>query len=598
MSKAAAHYISRLNNLQIEKKKLEKLLFFLFLLRLVLFIGTIALIYWFIKTNSNIWVGLLSGFSFISFLITVIVNQRVNSQSIQIENRIRVNENEQKYLAYSFKHFYNGVELKGINTELADDFDLFGEGSVFQYINRTITSNGAKRLANKICHWTKDKSAIELQQQAIAELQSKIDLMESFQSLGLEIKESGNEIQNLRDWFESPKVIGKKERILLFLYPLVFVLTTILIALSVVGGGIIIAPIVFAFFILSLYKKQVDSAHSKLGRSAKLFEKYSTLMQLMEKESFDSPYLNTLQKSFHVDGTRASISIKKLFVLLNRFDFRFNLVVNILFNSSLLFELQVLRQLEQWKGKHEPIVNNWFDALWEMDALISFARFAFNNQENVSFPTVQKQPLCLSAKGIGHPIIPIHVRIGNDVDFYGQPKVIVVTGANMAGKSTFLRTIAVNLILAHNGAPVCASEFKFTPCDIVSSINIHDSLSQNESYFYAELLRIRKIIDHIAQSNNTLVILDEILRGTNPKDKQIGSMGLIEKLIQLNSFTLIATHDLAIGQMEETYPNIILNRCFEVELEDEQLVFDYKLKEGISKKLNASFLMRKMGIIN
>ena len=598
MSKAAAHYISQLNSLQIEKKKLEKLLFFLFLLRLVLFIGTIALIYLFINSYSNIWVWLLCGLGFISFLTTVIANQRVNSQVIQIENRISVNENEQKYLAYSFKQFYGGDELKGSNPELADDFELFGEGSVFQYINRTITSSGARKLAYKFCHWSKDILAIELKQQAIAELQSKVDLMESFQSLGMEIKESGNEIQNLREWFESPKVIGQKERILLFLYPLVFVLTTILIALSFVGGGIMIAPIVFAFLILSLYKKQVDSAHSKLGRSANLFEKYSTLFQLMEKESFNSPYLNTLQKSFHVDETRASISIKKLFVLLNRFDYRFNLVVNILFNSSLLFELQVLRQLEQWKGKHKPIVNNWFDALWEMDALISFARFAFNNRENVSFPSIQQQPFCLTAKSIGHPIIPANVRIGNDVDFCGQPKVIVVTGANMAGKSTFLRTMAVNLILAHNGAPVCAREFKFTPCDIVSSINIHDSLSQNESYFYAELIRIRKIIDHISQHPNTLVILDEILRGTNPKDKQMGSMGLIEKLIHLNSFTLIATHDLAIGQMEETYPNIVLNRCFEVELEEEQLIFDYKLKEGISKKLNASFLMRKMGIID
>ena len=274
MSKAAAHYISQLNSLQIEKKKLEKLLFFLFLLRLVLFIGTIALIYWFINSNSNIWVGLLCGLGFISFLTTVIANQRVNSQVIQIENRISVNENEQKYLAYSFKQFYGGDELKGSNPELADDFELFGEGSVFQYINRTITSSGARKLAYKFCHWSKDILAIELKQQAIAELQSKVDLMESFQSLGMEIKESGNEIQNLREWFESPKVIGQKERILLFLYPLVFVLTTILIALSFVGGGIMIAPIVFAFLILSLYKKQVDSAHSKLGRSANLFEKY------------------------------------------------------------------------------------------------------------------------------------------------------------------------------------------------------------------------------------------------------------------------------------------------------------------------------------
>lgn len=598
MSKAAAHYTSRLISLYIEKKKLEKQSFFLFLLRLGLFIGTIALIYWFIKSYSNPWVGIIGAFGLASFLVTVIANQRVNSQVNQIVNRISVNKNEEKYLAYNFQQFYGGEELRGTNPELADDFDLFGQGSLFQYINRTTTANGAKSLANKFCHWTKDKSTIELKQQAIAELQGKVNLMESFQSLGMEIVESGNEVKNLREWFELPRIISKKERVLLISYPILFVTVAILISLSILPSSTIIAPIVFAFFTLSLYKKQVDSAHNKLGRSAKLFEKYSTLMQLLEKESFESPYLAALQKNFYFEANRASSSIKKLFVLLNRFDYRFNLVVNILFNSSLLFELQVLRQLEKWKGKHETIANTWFDALWELDALICFARFAFNNSETVSFPVIQQEPFGLSAKCIGHPIIPTCNRIGNDIDFCGQPKVIVVTGANMAGKSTFLRTIAVNLILAHNGAPVCASEFTFTPCDIVSSINIHDSLAQNESYFYAELLRIQKIIDHISQQPNTLVILDEILRGTNPKDKQMGSMGLLEKLINLNAFTLIATHDLAIGQMEETFPNIVLNRCFEVELQEEELIFDYKLKDGISRKLNASFLMRKMGIID
>ena len=141
-------------------------------------------------------------------------------------------------------------------------------------------------------------------------------------------------------------------------------------------------------------------------------------------------------------------------------------------------------------------------------------------------------------------------------------------------------------------------DFVFTPCDIMPSIKIQDSLSNNESYFYAELLRIKDIIDHASSNPGTLVVLDEILRGTNTKDKHLGSWGLMEKLISLNAVVMIATHDLAIGELENKYPDIVVNHCFEVELTNDQLIFDYKLKNGVSKKLNASFLMKKMGIIS
>jgi DNA mismatch repair ATPase MutS len=167
----------------------------------------------------------------------------------------------------------------------------------------------------------------------------------------------------------------------------------------------------------------------------------------------------------------------------------------------------------------------------------------------------------------------------------------------MAGKSTFLRTLSINLILAMNGAPVCARGFRFIPCDLLSSIKIQDSLSNNESYFYAELVRIREIIDHVQTNPRTLVVLDEILRGTNTRDKQTGSRGLLEKLISLNAVVLVATHDLALGELEKNYPDVVTNNCFEVELTNDQLIFDYKLKPGISQKLNASYLMKKMGII-
>lgn len=600
MEEAPLHYAERLKELNIEMKRLERTSRHYFVLRLVLFASLIINLIWIINTNGeNLLSWFLPAAILTAFLLIIKLNSNLNGQRQNVLNRKNINENEMKYLAYQHLTFDGGDKFIGKNPELAGDFDVFGKGSLYQYINRTVTSTGADRLANKLCHWELARQGIELKQQAVAELSHHQKFMEDFQSLGLEIESGGHEVDNLKKWFGSAGIIKPKEKVLLIAYPILFITITLLVVATGVKASVYVFPIVFAFLILSRYKRFVDDAHNKLGRSAKVFEMYSALFELIENEPFQSSYLTVMQARLANDNHKASTSIKRLFMLLNRFDYRYNFIVNILFNASTLFELQVLQQLERWKERHQQKALGWFDVLAEMDALIGFGRFAFNNGQAVNYPSIQDHhPFGIVAKDMGHPLIPSESRVCNSIDFIGQPKVIVVTGANMAGKSTFLRTIAVNLILAHNGAPVCASEFTFTPCGIVSSINIHDSLAQNESYFYAELVRIRRVIDHVARSPNTLVVLDEILRGTNPKDKQMGSIRLIEKLIGLNAFTMIATHDLAIGQMEETHPNVVLNRCFEVELEDDQLIFDYKLKEGISKKLNASFLMKKMGIID
>jgi Flp pilus assembly protein TadB len=599
MPNASFYYTERQQVLEYEKKRLIKTSQLYFILRLLLFSSLVIILIWFIRADGgNISMAMLTVTVFAMFLTIIRLNINLTKKIQHVTNRIAINTNELNSTQHQFSNYDPGDRFMILNPSLSGDFDLFGEGSLFQYLNRSVSSNGAKRMAQKLCYWDKDSTSIELKQQATGELSTKLKFLEDFQALGMDITNSGDEIKNLEEWFNSAYAIKAGAKVWLIAYPILFSVIIILVIASILQASIIIFPVIFAFLVVSRFKRRVDEAHDKLGRSAKLFEMYSSLMELMENEKFESTYLKNLQNQFVSKTGKASLSINRLFVLLNRFDYRYNILVNILFNTTALFDLQILYQLEKWKRLHRHRAAEWFKTLAEMEALVGFARFAFNNNDSLTYPKVQNQPFGIIAKHLGHPLIPASSRISNDMEFVGQPTVVVVTGANMAGKSTFLRTIAVNLILAHNGAPVCASEFSFSPCDIVSSINIHDSLAQNESYFYAELLRIRQIIDHVSQYPNTLVVLDEILRGTNPKDKQMGSMGLIEKLIKLNAFTLIATHDLAIGQMEETYPQIVQNRCFEVELEDDQLIFDYKLKDGISKKLNASFLLKKMGIID
>jgi DNA mismatch repair ATPase MutS len=353
-----------------------------------------------------------------------------------------------------------------------------------------------------------------------------------------------------------------------------------------------------SLLVIFFNKQRLDRAHVRLGRTAKIFEKYAILMRLIEKEEFNSLYLNQLKSQLSRQEIKASKSLKKLFKLLNNFDVRYNVFVTILLNSLMVFDLQIFCRLEKWKSMHKGVVGGWFEALAEMDGLLGYAVYAFNNQATVAYPEVSDQDFAFEAVELGHPLLNPSTRVNNSVKFTGKPNVIIVTGANMAGKSTFLRTLSVILILAMNGAPVCAKSFRFTPCDIMSSIKIQDSLSNHESYFYAELLRIKELIDHVKSHPKTLVILDEILRGTNTKDKQLGSLGLLEKLISQHAVAIIATHDLEIGKLADIHPDVVANYCFEVELQNDQLIFDYKLKQGISSKLNASFLMKKMEIID
>ncbi len=224
----------------------------------------------------------------------------------------------------------------------------------------------------------------------------------------------------------------------------------------------------------------------------------------------------------------------------------------------------------------------------------SFSNYHYNNPDTV-FPEFQSGNFSLSAINMGHPLIKSTARVNNDI-VINEGEFLVITGANMAGKSTFLRTIVVNMILGMCGAPVCAEQFSFIPIQIFTSIRTNDSLHKNESYFYSELKRLKRVIDELKSGNNLFVVLDEILKGTNSKDKHAGSEALLKQFITLKTSGIVATHDVALGKLEESFPENIKNKCFEVDINGSQLSFDYKIRDGISKNMNATILMREMGI--
>jgi DNA mismatch repair ATPase MutS len=592
------YYLENVKNLDIQIAKGKKLITYLSVTRLLTFVVfvTFLALYVFHKPISLFLGSSLLGL--LSFLFVVKLDLSLVSKLKILENRFALNKEELRYLKHDFNNQYSGVEYKILNPHLVDDFDIFGKGSLFQYLNRCFTKLGKDKLAKDLCRSELDREIIKKKQEAIGELSEKIDFVQDFQAHAMLISETGNELVNLQAWLNEPVSKLKFLKVASVVCPLISCLWIGAVVFGFLTFNSLLLPILVNMLVVGSNMKLINAAHARVGRLSSVLQKYTALIKFLEEADFKALYLLNLKKQVTNENVKASFVLRSLSRLLNSFDLRFNWMVSITLNALFLFDIQILFQLNRWKGKYKQFIPNWFSVLSEVEPLMSFAVFAFNNKPHVSYSDILDSDFKFKAQDMGHPLLSPSVRVNNSVDFGGTPCVNIITGANMAGKSTFLRTLATNLMLSMNGAPACAKSFAFTPCEIMSSIKIQDSLSNNESYFYAELLRIKEVIDHVRNQPKTLVILDEILRGTNTKDKQLGSLGLLEKLISLNAVVMIATHDLVIGELENKYPYHVNNKCFEVELEDDQLVFDYKLKNGISQKLNASFLMKKMEIMD
>ena len=591
------YYTAKSEAFRAEQKKLEKQSFRMYLMRLFSFIGFIAAIILFVYTKHN-YLYLFGGIALLlSFLSIVQWDFRLSRKRKLVANKVLIVENELKYLNHQYNEFDRGDEFSSKNPHLSGDFDLSGNGSLYQYLNRCVTRQGSENLADNLSFPCKDAQKITAKQKSVSEISKKPDFVTNFRANGLTDNNKNDDIDSFNRWLNTPPENIKTLRTISIIYPLIFASWLTLVVAGIFHASSLSIPIIAAFAIVGFYIKKINRAHAKLSKSGEMFKRYTTLIKLIEHQTFESELLIQLQNRLKNGNQKASEVVASLYKLIDRFDLRNNIVVSIIFNISFLFDLNIYYQLYKWNRKHNAVVSDWFSVLAEFDALISFSVFAFNHSDQTTYPQISSKEFTFEAVEMGHPLIPSSTRVNNNISFSGNPMVVVVTGANMAGKSTFLRTLAINLIMAMNGAPVCSRKFTFKPCDIMSSINIRDSLSQKASYFYAELVRIKAIINHVANNPDTLVILDEILRGTNTKDKQAGSLGLLEKLISMNSAVVVATHDLLIGELDKKYPQHVINHCFEVELENDKLVFDYKLKNGISQKLNASFLMRKMGII-
>jgi DNA mismatch repair ATPase MutS len=330
------------------------------------------------------------------------------------------------------------------------------------------------------------------------------------------------------------------------------------------------------------------------GRKMKVLASLSPLIRTFEERAVQAPLLKAV-KQLLVNGKAASKEVGRLVKLLDALDQRGNVLLTFLLNGLFFWELRQAIKIEHWKEKTAPHLPQWLEAVKKIDALCSLSTFAYNHPE-YAYPTIDSAPFPLTIKAAGHPLMDAKKCVRNDFGMSQSPYFIIVTGANMAGKSTYLRTIGVNYLLACIGCPVCGKEMSLHPNQLITSLRTSDSLSENESYFFAELKRLQLIIRKLHNGEKLFIILDEILKGTNSVDKQKGSLALIEQLIRLQTNGVIATHDLLLGTLKETFPANIRNYCFEADIVDNELHFSYRLREGIAQNMNACFLMNKMGI--
>ncbi|HRW62976.1 MAG TPA: hypothetical protein P5132_05790, partial [Bacteroidales bacterium] len=373
----------------------------------------------------------------------------------------------------------------------------------------------------------------------------------------------------------------------------------VLLGLNIFGGvhysWFVISSLLQLFF-ASINLRKTNAEQNKVSKEIEILKNYYRLIQRIEKESFNSSQLVKLKSNLKVNNINAGVTLKNLIKIIDAFDTRLNILAGFALNTILMWDLRCVLRLERWKLKYGINIENWINVIAEFDVYCSKSNFYFNNQQYI-FPVISDKSV-LHVKDLGHPLIPANRRVNNDFQINDFKQIVIITGANMAGKSTFLRTIGVNIVLALNGMPVCADEFEFRLFNLYTGMRTADSLKENESYFYAELKRLKHIIDKLKNDELIFVLLDEILKGTNSIDKAKGSWKFVEYIKDLGATGIVATHDLNLCEIEKYYPQNFINKCFEVEIDNDQIRFDYKLRNGITKNMNATILMQQMGIFS
>jgi hypothetical protein len=545
------------------------------------------------------WSGLLTtGLGIFAFAQLIRWHGRIQEAALHHQRLAQLNAVEVQATAADYSALPAGSAFTDPLHPYSYDLDIFGPYSLFQMINRGQTSLGQQRLAA----WLQEPSATDAilpRQVAARELATRLDWQHELRALGAALHEEPGQIPRLESWLlQDPVVLNRPlRRAALWIAPLLFVVAMALWA-TVLPWYLAFLLLVPAGLWLRNCGAEVQELHTQTSKATDTLRAYAQLMGHIEQTTFESPLLQQLQASFTGSPIPASRAIRKLAYRVSQLDVRYNAFAFLL-EISVVWDLQQAYRLDLWKQAHHHQLLTWFAALGELEALVSLGNLHLN-EPTWAFPTVQPERH-LVATALGHPLLAATKRVTNQIDLPTDGHMHLVTGSNMAGKSTWLRTVGTNIVLALAGAPVCATRLQLPQLQVYTSMRTQDALHESTSSFYAELKRLKFIIEAVEDPAKTggrpvFFLLDEILKGTNSRDRHAGSKALIRQLIASRGAGIIATHDLELGELAAEANGQIENWAIEVAIQDGQLFFDYQLKPGVSQSFNATLLMQQMGI--
>jgi hypothetical protein len=503
---------------------------------------------------------------------------------------IKLNQNELNVLSGNWSDFKDGNEFKSAQHPFAADMDLFGKKSVFQYINRTVLPIGTKRLAETLSQGAKDK---EMNQAMISELSKNIKWAQRFiveskvylknedrqQSLhDLKVAEFGN---NSMNWLKWVLPVISISSIVLYNMDLLIFPQLVLI-------GIVLLLVIGTRLKLSnRWMHLLSNRSEKINALYKQLELFQSLELTSEK---GKKYKEVLfGKTGMYEGMQELIRIRK------RTEYRMNAIVGLILNYLFAWDFHVLSASKKWHTKYAAELEIWEDYMAEIEVWISGGVYKFNRGNTCFSITNTENKFNIS--NLGHPFVASEKQITNNFTLTNEESFLIITGPNMAGKSTYLRSVGLAIISSNAGFPILADSCSIPEIQLYSSMRTSDDLTVESSYFHAELTRLRFIMDAIESGKKVFVILDEILKGTNSKDKEIGSAGFLQKLNKIGAKGIIATHDLSLTELANQ-ANVFRNVYFDSTIEKDELFFDYKVRNGVCQNMNASFLLKKMKLVD
>lgn len=533
-----------------------------------------------------------------AFVLLDFYERRLLAKKEGFEILERILSWEAGYLKGDFSHFRTGEEFADDAHAYARDLDIFGDKSLFQAIDRTVLPGSDEKLASWLKTPCTDRDEITARQRAAACLAGDMDWCFSFRASAMQHPLTSMDDDTVRQWVKTSPFFRHKACLAAVCCLNVVTVAALVSGFFVPGMHYVFSMLfLFQLFCVLFFTGRINRTHALLGRFFKGFGNYHyPLAILAEWKDRDKPaMLADACGTLFGGGNDAAEAFRRVKAILNALDNRGNWLVMILLNGLYCRDFHTMHRLDRWKDRYAALIPAWLDALTTVDVLVSMAGFR-HNHAGYAVPAVDDSCI-LRAKDMSHPLVFYRENVGNDFSIDALHELFILTGANMSGKSTFLRTLGVNWVLAMTGNVVSAESFSFKPMPILTGMRTSDNLSAGTSYFKSEITRLKMIYDTVSASSGTLVVLDEILKGTNSTDKLNGSMRFLEKLFRLPVAGVVATHDLELGSLAGKHPDNFRNICFEIEQRGDDIVYDYKLKRGVSRNMNATFLLEKLGLI-